>query len=292
MAKAKAHSWTHDGLADDLAAHLAGAMPGSAIWLDMQLGPSGSPRPDVYMIPVTFQRFLPQAFEIKVSPADFRADVTAGKWQQYLKFAAGVTFAAPKGMIGLQDVPAGCGLIVRGDDGWGYSRRPSFKHMDGLPLNTVIKLLTDGIRRERLTASRQECADRHNSFLIRRRIAEEVRDVLIDRESAIAESERIRQMARNDAERRRQSRARETARFNDRMQVREERASAVWTKVCEALGVPLDTEPHILRSRIDQLTLPAQDAAKAALRTARYAEGQAKLLVKALSELAEVTDDE
>ncbi|MEZ5651831.1 MAG: hypothetical protein R3E87_14940 [Burkholderiaceae bacterium] len=292
MAKAKAHTWTHDGLAADLAAHLAGAIPGSAIWLDMQLGSSGSPRPDVYMIPVTFQRFVPQAFEIKVSPADFRADVTAGKWLKYLKFAAGVTFAAPKGVIGLQDVPAGCGLILRGDDGWRYSRRPTFKHMDNLPRDAMIKLLTDGIRRERLAASRRERADRQNSFLLRRRIAAEVQELLIDRESAIAESERIRQIARNDAERRRQSRARETARFRDRMQIREERGSEIWMKLCEALGVPLDTDPHILRSRINQITLPAQEAAKMALSSARYAQGQMKLLINALAELAQVTEDE
>lgn len=140
-------NWTHNGLQSDLAAHLR-ATRDRVIWEDMQLGESGSPRPDVYSIPKTFQRFCPIAYEIKVSVADFRRDVTAGKWQSYLQFAAGVTFAVPQGLITKADVPPGCGLMVRGEDGWRGLKAPTLKALDGLPKKAWLKLIIDGIERQ------------------------------------------------------------------------------------------------------------------------------------------------
>ncbi|RQU16259.1 hypothetical protein DF153_21230 [Burkholderia cenocepacia] len=139
-------TWAHDDLAKDLAAYLRGASD-RLVWTDMQLGPAGSPRPDVYTVPCSFARFQPVAYECKISVADFRRDVTAGKWTSYLRFAAGVIFAAPAGLLKKEDIPAGCGLIVRGPDGWRSLKGPTLKNMENLPRDAWIKLIIDGMAR-------------------------------------------------------------------------------------------------------------------------------------------------
>lgn len=137
----------HNQLANDLASHLRG-LTDRVVWTDMQLGPSGSPRPDVYTIPKSFSKFLPLAYEVKISVADFRKDVTSGKWQSYLKFASGVIFAVPAGLITKADVPLGCGLIVRHDEIWRSAKGPTLKVTENLPRDTWIKLMIDGLERQ------------------------------------------------------------------------------------------------------------------------------------------------
>lgn len=141
-------TWTHDGLQADLAKHLS-ATRDRVVWEDMQLGPVGSPRPDVYTVPKSYAQFRPLAYEIKISVADFRRDVTSGKWQKYLEFASGVTFAVPSGLIGKGDIPLGTGLMVRGEEGWKTVKAPTLKHVDTLPRAVWLKLIIDGIERQR-----------------------------------------------------------------------------------------------------------------------------------------------
>ncbi len=138
---------THDQLAADLASYLRG-MSNRITWEDMQLGPSGSPRPDVYTMEPTYTRLAFEAFECKVSASDFRRDVTAGKWQSYLKYANSVTFAAPLGLITKDQVPEGCGLILRGAAGqWRYAKKPTRQVLKELPWQAWVKLLLDGVER-------------------------------------------------------------------------------------------------------------------------------------------------
>ncbi|WP_211109549.1 MmcB family DNA repair protein [Azospirillum tabaci] len=136
--------WKHDALADDLAAHLAGDR---LIFTNMQLGPSGSVRPDVYAIPMVYSRFTPLAYECKVSVADFRADVTSGKWQSYLPYASQVIFAVPVGLVGKDAIPPGCGLMVRGPNGWRTLKAPTLRPIENLPLEVWQKLLFDALGR-------------------------------------------------------------------------------------------------------------------------------------------------
>lgn len=140
-------NWTHDGLADDLAAHLRGNTD-RMVWADMQLGPSGSSRPDVYALPKTYSRFQPIAYECKVSMSDFRSDVTKGKYTDYLAFASGVVFACPAGLLKKEDIPNGAGLMVRGPDGWRSLKKPTLVKCESLPHDAWMKLLIDGSRRD------------------------------------------------------------------------------------------------------------------------------------------------
>lgn len=138
-------TWQHDALVEDLAGHLVG--PRRMVWRDMQLGPHGSPRPDVYSIEKSFCRPSPTAYEVKVSQSDFRADVTAAKWHSYLDYAYSVVFAVPAGLVKPEDIPAQCGLLVRGPVGWRLARRstPVPRVIDQAAL---LKLLIDGVERE------------------------------------------------------------------------------------------------------------------------------------------------
>jgi len=161
--------WGHDELASDLAAHLAGNTAERAIWEDMQLGPAGTIRPDVYAITKTYTRLVAMTFEVKVSRSDFLSDITSGKWQGYLKFSNCVVFAVPAGLVKADEIPKGAGLIERLENGWRFKRKPTFGHLEGLPLTVWQKLLFDGIGRERSVARR---ATIRNEYIAQRRRTE------------------------------------------------------------------------------------------------------------------------
>lgn len=144
MTKEK-HGWKHDALASDLANRLRGN--GRMVWENMQLGPSGSPRPDVYTIASSFANPKPLAYEIKVSRSDFLRDAGAGKWHSYLAYACGVIFAAPSGVIDKKDLPAGAGLMLRGVDGWRTLVAPRMRPLENMPADAWMKLLMDGVPR-------------------------------------------------------------------------------------------------------------------------------------------------
>lgn len=136
--------WKHDALMHDLASFLRGA--DRMVWCDMQLGPSGSPRPDVFTLQRSYSRPQPSAYEIKVSRSDLRSDTTSGKWQSYLAYAGSVTFAVPDGLCTVADIPEGCGLIVRKAQSWRYVRKPIIQKV-ALPMDACMKLLIDGVSR-------------------------------------------------------------------------------------------------------------------------------------------------
>lgn len=149
-----AKKWGHDELAHDLAEKFR-ADTSVMVWENMQMGPSGTQRPDVYVLPKSYSRFTPTTYEIKVSMSDFRSDVTAGKWQGYLKYSSAVVFAAPAGLISKDDVPAGCGLILRHDEVWRTVKKPTLQRIETLPHETWMKMMIDGLERQKREAIRQ-----------------------------------------------------------------------------------------------------------------------------------------
>lgn len=278
-------NWTHNALAEDLAAHLRGASD-RLIWTDMQLGPAGSPRPDVYSVPCSFARFQPVAYECKISVADFRRDVTAGKWTSYLRFAAGVIFAAPAGLLKKDDVPAGCGLIVRGPDGWRTLRGPTLKNMENLPRDAWVKLIIDGLPRE---IERQKCQGRAAivsewklTHLLRAKLGDLVADAVRDRLSAehrLHDATEALKTAAKEAEDERQlilSRSRERAQ-RDATQIDEARAALatalglrrnadamVIAQACHEAARRLNADREIqrLRAQLDRVQAALETAAE------------------------------
>ena len=139
--------WGHNELAHDLAEHLR-QNTARICWEDMQLGPAGTCRPDVYAMAHSYSKFCPVVYEVKVSVNDFRADVTAGKYTKYFKYAGGVVFAVPEGLLKKSDIPEGCGLMIRKESGWHTLKGPTMRQIDNLPRDAWIKLLMDGVTRQ------------------------------------------------------------------------------------------------------------------------------------------------
>lgn len=137
-------AWKHDDLAADLAQHLRSDK--RMVWTDMQLGPSGSARPDVYTLERSYSKPMPTAYECKISRSDLRSDTTSGKWQKYLAYAGAVIFAVPDGLCTPADIPTGCGLIVRKAQTWRHVRKAT-RQSCTLPMDACMKLLIDGVSR-------------------------------------------------------------------------------------------------------------------------------------------------
>lgn len=165
----------HDELAHDLANHLR-VNPEHMVWEDMQMGPSGSIRPDVYLLKKAYSTFAPITYEVKVSVSDFRSDITSGKWQGYLKFSSGVIFAVPAGLINKADVPSGCGLIVRHEEVWRTVKRPTLQKIETLPHSSWMKMLIDGV--ERVQFERARLRQRSNSWTIEQQLRKKFGDQL------------------------------------------------------------------------------------------------------------------
>ncbi len=233
---------THDELARDLAAHLRSDK--RMTWCDMQLGPSGSPRPDVFAIFKSYSNPCPTAYEVKVSKSDFRADVTAGKWQSYLQFAHGVYFACEGDLISKNDVPAHCGLIVL-RTGWRIAKKAVLSP-SVLPQDACIKLLIDGVEREG-PARRQHSFESYRAAdLAAAKFGETVGRILRDTIAAERQLDGVKYyIERLEADGRLRAE-----------QIRKEAADSVEPlrkEICEILGLPPDTGGWRLRGEVKKL---------------------------------------
>jgi hypothetical protein len=241
--------WGHNELQEDLAAYIR-ANSDRLAWTNMPMGSAGNCRPDVYAIPKSFANFKPLIYEIKVSVSDFRSDVTSGKWQNYMKFACGVIFAVPEGLITKNDIPATCGLIVRHESGWRSAKKPTLQYLDTLPKELWIKLLIDGI-------SRHHDLNRHltqfNEYVARDKLAkkygEKVGKLLRDlsnTEANVQQEIRRLDMVSEEIKSKRE-RALQLA--------REEDASINQTKsdFCTSLGLPTDSNHYMIERRCLEL---------------------------------------
>lgn len=285
-------TWAHDDLAKDLAGHLRGASD-RLVWTDMQLGPAGSPRPDVYTVPCSFARFQPVAYECKISIADFRRDVTSGKWASYLRFAAGVIFAAPAGLLKKEDIPAGCGLIVRGPDGWRSLKGPTLKNVDNLPRDAWIKLIIDGMARLADQGREQLRAGLCNEWALEKKLRARLGDVVADavRDQLHAErrlktaTERLENLAEEAEKERRlildraKKHAERDAAQIDSARIELARAlglqpsAGAWeiASACKQAARRLSTDPEIrrLRQQLERIQVAIESAAEPLPRIAR-----------------------
>lgn len=191
-------AWQHDALAHDLAMHVLSTK--RLVWCDMPLGPSGSVRPDVYALDKSFAHPRAITYECKVSVADFRADVTAGKWQSYLPFSSGVYFAAPAGLLKKEDVPTGCGLIVRGDDGWRTLRAPTLQPFR-MTQDVCLKLLIDGRDNEVRPTVKKERLVYGAMAKITKKWGEQAAEILADLDNAAARRDHWKQEAEEHQQR-------------------------------------------------------------------------------------------
>ncbi len=241
-------AWKHDDLAADLATYLRGNDRDRLVWCDMQLGPAGSPRPDVYVIGKSYSKFTPFAYECKISRSDFFADANVGKWQKYYAFASAVVFAVPDGLVKSTELPEGAGLIVRKEAVWRVAKAPRVNVLDNLPRTAWMKLVMDGLHRvERgQRAAQSEYYLRERAF--KAALGEEIAKLAADRdtmkwriENEISEQKkRLAQIAeRNRLER-------------ERASEKEDIASREYERLCDLLGLPRATQTWQISSAIER----------------------------------------
>jgi len=227
--------WKHDALASDLAAHLRGYSKPMIAWENMQLGPSGSIRPDVFGIEKTYTALRAIAFEVKVSRADFLSDVTAGKYLGYFKVAGALSFAAPKGLLKRDEIPEGCGFIERGPESWRWVRRPTINRLEQLPWQVWLKLVIDGIERAhdpRSECRRQRTSEWEQSRRIEERLGKDFARMVADRERA---AKALQFEIQRDTDQVSELRAKREQRERERQQELEERLQLLRNEI-DALG--------------------------------------------------------
>ncbi|SDX13903.1 Protein of unknown function [Variovorax sp. YR634] len=234
----------HDELQEDLARHLR-AGTDRMVWTNTQLGPSGSPRPDLFTIAKSFARFRADCYEIKVSVSDLRHDLTSGKWQSYRKFGHSVWFAFPRGMAPLELVPKECGVILRSEAGWRAARKPVAQVLDTLPRDAWLKLLMDlhpvdvhGNVRYPRTASEYTAAE-----ILRKRMGDEIADLYS--KATNAEAALRWRIERADADRKA---------IEDSLEQRRKDAEAVRARESERLDASLRDLAQLFGLKEDQMT--------------------------------------
>lgn len=240
-------SWKHNDLAHDLAEHLR-KNTARICWEDMQLGPSGTCRPDVYAMAHSYSKFCPVVYEVKVSVSDFRADVTAGKYTKYFKYAGGVVFAVPEGLLKKTDIPEGCGLMIRKESGWHTLKGPTMRQLDNLPRDAWMKLLMDGVTRqvERTQIKNRVLQTYFVDQTLMKKHGAEIAELVcrayrsrekLERE-IIAQEQRLQSVQREGAE--------ELARQRKRREESEERLTDAQRDLAIALGLDPDVPMYIL----------------------------------------------
>lgn len=234
-------AWKHDTLAADLASYLRGMAKPAIVWLDMQLGPMHSMRPDLFAIDKTYKGLITRAFEVKVSRSDFLADATQGKAQGYRSVAGALSFAAPKGLLNREEMPDGCGLIERSESGWRWARKPVINRIETLPTEVWMKLVFDGVERAHDPRGelRRERTNRYaHQRQVEKTLGHELAKLHANRERARYELER--ETAETLAETQLRVQMRET-REKERLGGLEER-QRVLTEEVRALGQALGIE--------------------------------------------------
>lgn len=242
---------SHDALAEDLARHLAGYSTPMVVWTDMQLGPSGSARPDVYTIEKTYSALRARVFEVKVSRADFLSDVTSGKYLRYAAFAGSITFATPAGLVSKEEVPKGCGLITRSVDGvWRYQKKPTLQPTPDLPRGAWLKLVIDGCQRERENLRLSKCGPRASfEWVNQRRMREHAGNELA---SALANRDEALRKLNAEAAEATRSRTEREAKEREALRQEKEQVEVARRGAAVALGLDAEVSWWAIRHELDE----------------------------------------
>jgi hypothetical protein len=126
----------------ELAGRLAGWLraQGRVTWENIEFlvprsdGGKQAIRPDVFSLAATCdaKRINPCVHEVKVSRADFLADISRPeKRNGYLQIAEVLYYAAPAGVIDVDEVPDSCGLLLEANAGqFEVVKRPKKRKVD------------------------------------------------------------------------------------------------------------------------------------------------------------------
>lgn len=110
-------TWTTAALTEDLAAYYR--REGWIVIREVTISAGG--RADLLCMERTFSPKPLLVVEIKTSRADLLSDLRSEKWRRYT-YCAAVTFAFPKGMAEVDEIPRDAGVMLRGPHGWERGR--------------------------------------------------------------------------------------------------------------------------------------------------------------------------
>lgn len=137
------HADLHADLQADLARSLRDA--GWLTFTEIEVPGTGG-RVDVAAVkPHAYARRELRAYEVKASRRDLVRDLDAQKFRSYLAVFHRLYFAAPSGLVRLDELPKDVGLIVKTANGWQHVRAPSRGNLpEKLSVDAVLALLYRG----------------------------------------------------------------------------------------------------------------------------------------------------
>jgi hypothetical protein len=124
---------SHRALVESLAGHLASRQRPLLVFTEVALeGSYGSHgRLDVVTLTVgrNYTHFPLWGYEVKATRADLLHDLAERKWERYLGPLHRLHFAFPAGLASLDEIPAPCGVLLLGVNGWRHAR--AARDLDG-----------------------------------------------------------------------------------------------------------------------------------------------------------------
>lgn len=127
-------------LADDLCEHLNVSRDNLICYTEMALGDGIM---DVWALKSSWGDRDVRCYEVKVSRSDYWSDVNSGKYMKYLPYCRRFYFATPSKLVKKAEVPEGCGLITRNENGWRVVKPPTPHEPSGLTQEVLLWLVRE-----------------------------------------------------------------------------------------------------------------------------------------------------
>ncbi len=124
---------SHRALVESLAGHFASRQRPPLVFTEVALeGSYGSHgRLDVVTLTIgrNYTHFPLWGYEVKATRGDLLHDLAERKWERYLGPLHRLHFAFPVGLASLEEIPAPCGVLTLGVNGWRHAR--AARDLDG-----------------------------------------------------------------------------------------------------------------------------------------------------------------
>lgn len=111
-------------------------VPLGSVWLNKK----GLGIADVLTVKPSYNNFLLDVFECKVTRSDLMNDIKTEKYKKYLDHCNRFYYACVDGIVKKEDIPDECGLIVRKDNTWYTAKAAKVRNVD-IPKHTLLSMI-------------------------------------------------------------------------------------------------------------------------------------------------------
>jgi hypothetical protein len=156
---------SHRALVESLVGHFASRQRPPLVFTEVALEGSYGSHGRLDVVTLTIGRncthFPLYGYEVKATRSDLLHDLAGRKWERYLGPLHRLHFAFPTGLAGLDEIPAPCGVLLLGVNGWRHARaaRDLDGHGTGPRTDTWLRLLLrmhGQLQAERLRETRSD----------------------------------------------------------------------------------------------------------------------------------------